>query len=212
MNTLPPEDDLQADRAALSAAMDGDADQTDAACRAWRGDARARADWHAYHLIGDVLRSDDARCDAAQDAAFLARLRKSLGDEPAVLAPRPLAQTAPLAAPAIARARRARRWMVPTAAAAGVAAVAAALVVTRVGAPESAAPALAVSTPPVGGGPVPVALQAPSTQALPTEGAAMIRSPELDRYLAAHRQYANTSALTTPAGVVRSATVAAPGR
>jgi hypothetical protein len=40
----------------------------------------------------------------------------------------------------------------------------------------------------------------------------MIRSAELDRYLAAHRQYANASTLTAPGGVVRSVAAAAPGR
>jgi sigma-E factor negative regulatory protein RseA len=210
MNTPPPDNpDHDALRAALSAAMDGDAGQAEAACGAWRGDARARADWHAYHLIGEVMRSEDQRCDPRRDAAFLHGLRQRLSEEPAVLAPRPLAQ---LPAQAGRGAWRTRRWMAPAAAAAGVAAVAAVLVATRVGAPESGAPALAVSTP-AGGGPLPVALQTPSAvQPSPTGGAAMIRSAELDRYLAAHRQYANTSALTTPAGVVRSATVAAPGR
>jgi hypothetical protein len=45
------------------------------------------------------------------------------------------------------------------------------------------------------------------------DGGTLIRSPELDRYLAAHRQYANASPLTAPGGVLRSATVvSAPGR
>jgi hypothetical protein len=40
----------------------------------------------------------------------------------------------------------------------------------------------------------------------------LLRSAELDRYLAAHRQYAPMSTLAAPGGIVRSAAVAAPGR
>ena len=56
--------------------------------------ARARR-WHAYHLIGDVLRSDDLASAPGRDAAFLQRLSARLDDEPAVLAPEPLAAWRP---------------------------------------------------------------------------------------------------------------------
>ena len=88
MSTLPdPSPDAQ--RAALSALMDGDGGAADQACRAWRSDAAARADWHAYHLIGDLMRSDEHRADGAHDARFLAAVRARLADEPVVLAPSP---------------------------------------------------------------------------------------------------------------------------
>ena len=47
----------------MSALVDGEAadDDVKQACVDWRGDAKARQSWHAYHLIGDVLRSDEAR-------------------------------------------------------------------------------------------------------------------------------------------------------
>ena len=38
-----------------------------------------RSTWHAYHLIGDVLRSDDLARPPARDAAFLAALRAAPG-------------------------------------------------------------------------------------------------------------------------------------
>ena len=69
--------------------MDGEADASAAAgmLRAWRDDAAGRAAWHAYHLIGDVLRSEDLRSAPRRDAAFLAALRARLDAEPALLAP-----------------------------------------------------------------------------------------------------------------------------
>lgn len=46
------------------------------------GDAEARATWHAYHVVGEVLRNDMA--PTGSDAAFLARFRDRLAAEPAV--------------------------------------------------------------------------------------------------------------------------------
>lgn len=64
----------------LSALVDGEAadDDVKQACAEWRGDAKARQSWHAYQLIGDVLRSDDLASAAGRDEAFLRRLRARL--------------------------------------------------------------------------------------------------------------------------------------
>jgi sigma-E factor negative regulatory protein RseA len=205
MSLHPDQPAADPQRAALSALMDGDDGAADEACRAWRGDPSARADWHAYHLIGDVMRSDEHRADGTRDARFLAAMRTRLAAEPVVLAPTP----APVAAPLAHDARRARRWMAPTAVAAGFMAVAGALMVTRVSAPDSTAASLAAATatPAVGVRPVAVA----ASQAV-VENAPMIRSAELDRYLAAHRQYANGAVQVAPGGAVRNAAATAPGR
>ena len=42
---------------------DGELDPagTTASCVAWTRDAQLRAEWHAWHLIGDVLRSEDLK-------------------------------------------------------------------------------------------------------------------------------------------------------
>jgi sigma-E factor negative regulatory protein RseA len=196
---------LEQHRSALSAAMDGQADACDAACHAWRGDARWRADWHAYHLIGDLMRSDEHRVDVARDADLLARVREQIRREPAVLAPA-------AAATSFAARRRARAWLVPTAIAAGFAAVGGALVVTRGVAPE--APVLMATPAPVMPGVREASIE-PTGPAGPasvgTDAATVIRSPELDRYLAAHRQYAS-GALRPPGVAVRQAAVSAPGR
>jgi sigma-E factor negative regulatory protein RseA len=204
--SMHPDLSTDAKRACLSALMDGDGSASDDACRAWRGDAAARADWHVYHLIGDLMRSDEHPADEARDARFLAAVRARLADEPVVLAPSPAA-AAPASAAALTRARRARRWMAPTAVAAGFMAVAGALVVTRVSAPEGAA-----TTTLAGAALPPVVSPALAASQTGVETATMIRSAELDRYLQAHRQYANGVTQVAPGGAVRNAAATAPGR
>ena len=128
MNSHPPIDPADP-RWLLSALADGEADAatTERGCAAWAGaDAAARQSWHAYHLIGDVLRSDDLASAPARDQAFLDRLRVRLADEPAILAPQPLPRVATPSAPARSR----RGWALPMAMAAGVMALAVGLVVT----------------------------------------------------------------------------------
>ena len=212
MSTSPdPSRDTQ--REALSALMDGDHGAIDIACRAWRGDAAARADWHTYHLIGDMMRSDEHRADDASDARFLATVRARLAAEPVVLAP--VAAAASPATGTLTRARRAHRWMVPTAVAAGFMAVAGVVSVMRASAPDGAATGLTASAAAPVAGALPATAAAPTVQ--PPEAGmggapAMIRSAELDRYLAAHRQYANGAMQVVPGGAVRNAAATAPGR
>src|SRR4051812_22501961 len=84
-----PESDRSQSRRILSALADGDATDGEAAraFQAWRDDDDARATWHAYQLIGDVMRSDALAADPAEDQRFLLALRARLADEPVVLAP-----------------------------------------------------------------------------------------------------------------------------
>lgn len=207
----PNNERLLQQRLSLSALVDGADDAADAACRAWRDDASARADWRTYHLIGELMRSDGATLAPQREAQLLARVRLQLAGEPVLLAP------------AVMPAQRAAwrsAWVAPMAVAAGFVAVAGVLVVTRVAAPEGAAQdrsaLLATST----AAPAATGLQtatrgptagASTTGPLTVEGG-VIRNAELDRYLAAHKQYADTSALAVPGGMVRNAAVAAPGR
>lgn len=211
---------------ALSALIDGElhAEGVAGACERWRSDPASRATWHAYQLIGDVLRSEDLAADAAHDAAFLKALRGRLSTEPVVLAPEPvLAATAVTAASSAIRGDLAKRrrwsWAAPSAVAAGFVAVAGVLVVTRSPAPQSA-PALASSsaiaeTPlaQVAVGPRAVAVNAPVTVE-PSRVATgqIIRDAGLDRYLAAHKHFAGSAALGVPSAFLRSATVDAAGR
>ncbi len=178
-------DSPDARRQQLSSLMDGDLSAGDAAgaCQLWHQDAQARSDWHTYHLIGDVLRSDDLASAPARDAAFLQALRQRLAEEPVPFAPAPLQAPASVPVPQVANGaaagsrRRGRHWlMAPAAVAAGFMAVAGVMVVTRVMSPvPDTQPVLA------GAGSLPAA----------GASAVLVRSAQLDRYLSAHRTLAS---------------------
>lgn len=221
--------DQQARRQALSDLMDGAVDTGGVAraCAAWREDGATRADWYAYHLIGDVLRSEDLAHRPLRDEAFLASLRSRLASEPVVLAPQ-----SPLSAPrweedprrvasgtVVGRRSLWRRaWAAPSAVAAGFMAVAGMLVVTRVAeVPVSPSSGVIASGPSVPGV-QPVSTVSPPLSAMPAVPSAvpvangkLIRDARLDQYLAAHKQYGG-SVLAMPAVSVRSAAPAAPDR
>ena len=214
--------DNEAARERLSALVDGEleANVIAQACAAWRDETEQRSTWHAYQLIGDVLRSDDLASEPGRDVAFLSALRGRLAAEPVVLARQPV--EAPSTKRAVVGARtRGWTWVGASAAAAGFVAVAGVLVLTRApgvspvsqpgGVPES----LALSTPAVAQA-TPVAVVPASNvmaepQALVANGK-LIRDARLDRYLAAHKQFAGTSALGVPSGFLRSATADAAER
>lgn len=192
----------------VSAAMDGDAQAADAVARAWKNQATVRADWHAYQLIGDVLRSADCANPASRDEALLQRVRERLAAEPVVLAP----VSVPVAS------KRAH-WWAPAAVAAGFIAVMG-LVVLQ---PQKDAGQGVGVTAAAGGSVLPVgqagfqpreAIAAPSLASTApgasgaSGGSMMIRSAELDRYLAAHKQFA----VPAPGVVVRSVSTVAPSR
>lgn len=216
----------QAQQLALSALLDGDASQADRALAAWREEPAARADWHAYQIIGEAMRSDDVNCRAHHDVAFLARVRARLAEEPVVLAPAVLAPPRAAASPRVQpQAGWRTAWAAPVAVAAGFIAVAGVLVVTRVAAPGGVAPEAAsalaggTGTTPALGGLQVVSNGSPLRSSIPgapaastTASGALIRSADLDRYLAAHRQYSATSLLSMPGGAARNVTVAAPAR
>jgi sigma-E factor negative regulatory protein RseA len=191
----------------LSAMADGEVDSSAAAqaCVAWRDDPSARLAWHSYHLIGDVLRSEDLAI--AHDASLLSTLRTRLANEPTVLAPE---------APQRQRANgaRARRWtwVAPSAVAAGFVLVAGALTVTRQSTPESDAAALTASTAfdrsTTRDGAFDSTLQ-PRASSVDVK---LLRDARLDRYLAAHQQFAGSTALGVPSGFLRNAASEAPNR
>jgi sigma-E factor negative regulatory protein RseA len=194
---------------ALSSLMDGAGAPGDAAraCTAWREAPEVRAAWHVYHVIGDVLRSDELGHGARRDAGFLHELRERLSAEPVLVAPQaepvqPLERTVANGAQA-----RRRSWMAPAAVAAGFVAVAGALVVTRMAAPPPAQRqmALAPEARPLAAVPVVMADGFVEPQRMVANGK-LIRDVRLDQYLAAHKQFGGSSALGVPSGFLRSAT------
>lgn len=209
---------------ALSALIDGEADAgvVTSACAVWRESATTRSAWHTFHLIGDVMRSEDLASPRQRDVAFLEGLRMRLADEPVVLAPHPLATPEPAATVALAAhpGWRRRSWIGPAAVAAGFVAVAGVLVVTRTPSPPAADTTIAGSAaPPVAAGLTPVTVLAPASADTGAEPDAplvrsgqLLRDARLDRYLAAHKQFAGSSALGVPSSFLRSATVDAANR
>jgi sigma-E factor negative regulatory protein RseA len=178
----------------------------------------ARATWHAYHVVADVLRSSElAAC--AGDAAFLARFSVRLQRESTGLPPNHPAHVtsgskliADNLYPTRARgvnsvemesANESRfRWKLL----AGVASVAA---VGAIGWGMVSGLGGAGGTPPL----APQLTQAPvQPQPQSQQLQVMIRDPHLDALLAAHKQFGGTSALQMPAGFLRNATFESPAR
>ena len=165
-------------------------------------DPLAMQTWHAYHVIGDVLRSPEL-APSLGDLAFLQRLEGRLAQEPArpVVAeskPLPVAVSLPSANASVFR------WKMI----AGVAGFALVGVVglnlwTQTSLPSNAQVAVqSVDVP-----------RAPETLiAADTAAGPMIRDERLDELMAAHRQLGGHSALQVPAGFLRNATFEGPAR
>ena len=211
----------------LSALVDGELEEASvaSACAVWREEEEVRESWHSYQLIGDVLRSEDLASDATHDAAFLNAIRIRLTAEPVVLAPHPLAASRLAASDPVAHSsndRHGRRWAWTTSAAvaAGFMAVAGVLLVVRApdtGQEISARAGVVPGVQSAGGLPGGASLTsdpsalAPDPQVLIANGK-FIRDLRLDRYLAAHKQFAGSSALGVPSTFLRSATADASDR
>lgn len=166
-----------------------------------RSDA-ARSTWHAYHVVGDVLRSGDA-IQGSNDAVFMQRLRQRLQSEAPATLPFPTLDLVADEALALkggaahqgpqfsANAPWFRwRWV------AGVMSLAAvSLIGWQFGFKGGAFPEAPQ-----------LVLGAPASTVTAGETTVMIRDPQLDALLLAHRQFGGTSALQMPAGFVRNAT------
>ena len=190
----------------LSALADGELDPaaSSTTCEAWARDAALRADWHAWHLIGDVLRSDDLAAGPGHDRAFCAKLRTRLQAEPVVLAPAPTR-----ADPVQRRSRPGGAWTAAGAVAAGVVLVVGTFVVVRpVGSPPTAQIARAdMAAPTTASTAVAADAEAAALPVAIVADSKVIRDAQLERYLEAHKQFAGTSALGVPSAFLRSATV-----
>jgi sigma-E factor negative regulatory protein RseA len=212
----------ESSRRILSALADGDATDGEAAraFQAWRDDADARSTWHAYQLIGDVLRSEDLASDPAADEAFLHGLRARLADEPVVLAPQPRLEQPPQAA--AANAGRVRRWQGPVAMAAGFLAVVGVLNVAgpfrnhgngAVTANAAASgPVLAAATSVDNSGVVQTAAALPTQMPPQTPAQAKVVAEQLAPYLAAHRQSGMNGPFQMPGSDLRNASLVQPAR
>jgi sigma-E factor negative regulatory protein RseA len=183
----------------VSALADGELPDGDItlALRALQDSDEARARWHTYHVVGEVMRAGAAVPLGAHNPAFVARLRDSLA-----------ADVQPLRAAGVRMPDEALRsandevwrWKLV----AGLCTLAAVGVVgwqlVTLQRPEAGAQ-LAASQPP-----------AVTVQRAAADGSVMIRDPQLDRLIAQHQQFGGTSALQMPAGFLRNATFEQPAR
>lgn len=176
----------------------------------------ARAAWHSYHVIGDVLRGGEL-AGGANDTAFVARLRQRLADQPRPATVFELATVAeaPTLRPAMPASltdvgRRETpgandpvvRWKWLAAAASMAAVAVLGWSVTRPGSDVAGQLATGPQAP----------QQAVVVQSASRPEPVMLRDPRLDELLAAHRQYGGASALPTSAGFLRNATFEQPAR
>jgi len=211
MSQPDSDSDRSRSRRILSALADGDATVGEAAraFEAWREDDDARASWHAYQLIGDVMRSDDLANAPAADEAFLQALRARLADEPVVLAPveAPALPAIAVEQAAVANARGASasrsRWQAPLAMAAGFLAVVGGLQLYRGTATPSGNAALALAGRPAASATVATAAPVPTAQA-------KAEAEQLAPYVAAHRQPTMNAAFQMPGGDIRNASLVQP--
>ncbi len=164
-------------------------------------DNEARLTWQTYHLVGEVLRSSEVVC-GHRDTAFLARMKLSLQQEMPLA---PILRTTALAAqhesltrlkgppdtPPVSANDSQFRWKLL----AGFASLATisliGFLVSGGGVAQRASPQLA---------------QVPVATPMFAGAQEMVRDPQLDALLAAHRQFGGRSALQTPAGFFRNAT------
>ena len=178
-------------RQALSSLMDGDlpAGELAGVIARFRDDGELRADWHAYHLIGDVLRSEELAAPPARDACMLQALRQRLNQLPQGPGTLPLMAAArhpPTPVPMLPGRRRLAGWLIaPAAVAAGFVVVAGVLVVNQslISPPAAADAVIARRTPAAG---------------------VLLRDARLDRYLAAHRNLGTGLAGTGTGGAERT--------
>ena len=162
----------------------------------------ARASWHTYHVVGEVLRTGETQ-GCGRDAAFLQRLRLGLQqtddktDKTDKFVPFQEVATAIPAVPVETSDETFAATKLQHTSAndtffswkgLGLAASFAAVVLTGwtlLGSFQG---------------------EQPAAQLAQTEPLVMMRDPRLDALLAAHKQFGGTSALQTPAGFLRNAT------
>lgn len=168
-------------------------------------DPAGRRTWHAYQAIGEVLRSGQAARGTSDSEEFLAAVRVKLQASVQVQVQAPAQQPV-----VVARSEPAANdwlWKVV----AGVASVAA---VAAIGW-NLAGPALdPAAQPQLAAAPVaaPAVARAAASQPETVQQAAMIRDPQLDRLLAAHRQLGGATAWQSTSGFLRNATYEGPAR
>lgn len=201
---------------ALSAMVDGELDAPETEALMTSLDSDALSNWHAYQVIGDVLRGHGDPTGARPAAEFLAAVRMGLEGRDSELntSPRAVVET-PVTVPGQVRNEAANdavfRWKLV----AGFASLAAVMavswsVVSGSGSGGDAGAQLASNAPASVATASAPAVSAPV--AVNTGQGVVIRDAQLEALLAEHRQHGGMSALQMPSGFIRNATYEAAGR
>ncbi|NIC43202.1 sigma-E factor negative regulatory protein [Aquabacterium sp. A08] len=191
---------------ALSALLDGEctADQAAAVTLAYGRSAGVQAAWAHYHCLGEALRDAPGAGATPASRDFVAGVMGRLAQEPAPWADATPAPLTAAPAPPVPRPEASNdpvfRWKV-LAGVASFLAVAALTWQVAVAPAPSAAPQLAQGAP-----------EAAPMQWVVTDRGVVLRDPQLEELMAAHRHYGGVSALQMPAGFLRNATYEAPQR
>ena len=162
----------------LSALLDGelDADGCRLLVERLRDDADACRMWALLNCVGDAMRSADVA--SFHSEGFVGRVSAALEREPTVLAPAVVPQRSAV-----------RRWLLP-----GAGAAAAAAVLIAVGLPSRQGPSPETT----------IAKASPATTVVAAPLPVIDRSPQLERYLAAHRELADPTVMPNSTPYVRT--------
>lgn len=190
----------------FSALMDGELHGAElhSAVRALLSESEGRGTWHAYHVVGDVLRSEELS-GAGQDLQFWAKLETRLALEPL-----PSTLTSASSEPSGRYLQSSNAPIFWRVLAGGACSVLVAVIGISVWSPSVTAPPISMA------GVAPAAFTSSSAQSSPlnvavdTDG--MMRDPRLDQLLSAHQQLGGHSALQMPSGFLRNATYEGGGR
>jgi sigma-E factor negative regulatory protein RseA len=166
-------------------------------------DEQAVQSWHLYHVIGDVMRSDGL-APAVQEWGFWERLESKLDAEPVRVHVSVPPVAVPASSPNVSANDSSIRWK--WFASVSFSALLALVVIGGWPPVNDNAAQLA------GKEGLPVASASPAPTAAGPESAVMVRDPELDALMAAHRQLGGHSAFQTPSGFLRNATFERPSR
>ncbi|QGZ61912.1 sigma-E factor negative regulatory protein [Paraburkholderia acidisoli] len=176
-------------------------------------DQEGHAAWADYHLIGDVLRSDDLALSQAASRAFMSGFAARFEAEPHLLAPA-AAQVSAQASERNARVGRIlalRRRVVPSLAVAAAAATLTWIVMPQMrGAGMAGAPQIAAVQ--QGDGMQRVGLNTVPAAATGGQDANIIRDAQLDAYLEAHQQFAQQPVMSDSMPYIRSAALTTQGQ
>jgi len=169
-----------------SCLMDGEADaaQIEACLEEWRASEAARADWGLWHAAGDALRSSEVASWHAE--GFAARLSLALAAEPAIVAPRRYGL------------RVIRRVVLPGAAVAAAAAMLTVAVLPVLRGADGGMQMVQSQSQRV----APVPVLATDASVVRVE-----RLPQMDQYIAAHREMAGSLGLPRTSPYLRTTTV-----